>query len=83
MLVLSRRIGEKIAVGNDVVIEILSVSGEGVRLGIIAPKETSVHRYEVFVDIENANRAAEDAVNDIKKSSLKLLSAHFQAGQKK
>ena len=83
MLVLSRRTGEKIAIGNDVIIEVLSVSGEGVRLGIVAPKETSVHRYEVFVDIENANRAAERAVNEIKKSSLEQLSAHLLKNAKK
>jgi len=83
MLVLSRRIGEKIAVGNDVIIEVLSVSGEGIRLGIIAPKETAVHRYEVFVDIEEANRASETAVNEIEKSSLENLSAHFRSNQKK
>ena len=83
MLVLSRRVGEKIAVGNDVVIEVLSVSGEGVRLGIVAPKETPVHRYEVFVDIENANRAAESAVNEIGKSSLEHLAAHFRPNIKK
>ena len=39
MLVLSRRVGEKIVIGNEIVIEILSVSGEGVRLGIAAPGE--------------------------------------------
>lgn len=83
MLVLSRRNGEKVAIGNDVVIEVLSVSGEGVRLGIVAPKETSVHRYEVFVDIENANRAAETAVNEIENSSLEQLSAHFLTKPKK
>lgn len=58
MLVLTRRIGEKLVIGNEVVVEILSISGEGVRLGIAAPRETSVHRYEVFEEIQAANRAA-------------------------
>ncbi len=58
MLVLSRRIGEKLVIGNGIIVEVLSVSGEGVRLGIVAPRETSVHRYEVFEEIERANCAA-------------------------
>ncbi len=78
MLVLTRRVGEKIAIGNEVFIEILSVSGEGVRIGIEAPKETSIHRHEIFIEIEEANRAAEKALNEIEKSSLENLSAHFK-----
>ena len=58
MLVLTRRVGEKIVIGNEVVIEVLSVSGEDVRLGVTAPRDTSVHRHEVFEEIQAANRAA-------------------------
>lgn len=58
MLVLTRRVGEKLVIGNEVVVEVLSISGEGVRLGINAPRETSIHRYEVFEEIQAANRAA-------------------------
>lgn len=61
MLVLTRRVGEKLVIGNEVVIEVLSVSGEGVRLGVTAPRETSVHRFEVFEEIQAANRAASTA----------------------
>ncbi len=78
MLVLSRRAGEKIVIGNEVTIEILSVNGEGVRLGIIAPKETSVHRYEVFAEIEEANQAAELVLCEIEQNSLENLSAHLK-----
>ncbi len=58
MLVLTRQVGEKLVIGNEVVIEVLSVSGENVKLGISAPRETSIHRYEVFAEIQAANRAA-------------------------
>jgi carbon storage regulator len=58
MLVLSRKVGEKLVIGNGIVLEILSVAGEGVRLGVVAPRETSVHRFEVFEEIQKANRAA-------------------------
>jgi carbon storage regulator len=75
MLVLTRRTGEKIVVGNEVLIEILSVSGEGVKLGITAPSEMSVHRFEVFAEIQEANRAAESAVESIEQGALENLSA--------
>jgi carbon storage regulator len=58
MLVLTRRVGEKLMIGNEIVIEVVSVSGEGVRLGITAPRETSVHRFEIFAEIQAANQAA-------------------------
>jgi carbon storage regulator len=78
MLVLSRRVGEKIVIGNEIVVEVLSVSGEGVRLGITAPRATSVHRYEVFAEIQAANRAAETALNEIEQTALENLSAHIK-----
>jgi carbon storage regulator len=58
VLVLTRRVGEKLVIGNEIVVEVLSVSGDGVRLGIVAPRETSVHRFEVFDEIQAANRAS-------------------------
>ncbi len=58
MLVLTRLIGEKLVIGNEVIIEVLAVNGDNVKLGISAPRETSVHRYEVFREIQAANRAA-------------------------
>ncbi len=79
MLVLTRRAGEKIVVGNEVTIEILSVSGEGVRLGITAPRETSVHRFEVFVEIESANKAAEIVLSEMNNAALENLSAHVRS----
>ena len=82
MLVLSRRKGEKIVIGNETVIEILSVSGEGVRLGISAPVDTSIHRYEVFVEIQEANRNAETVLSEIEQTSLEQLSAFVRVKQK-
>jgi len=73
MLVLSRRTGQKIVIGNEVVVDILAVSGEGVKLGISAPSETSVHRHEVFVEIQEANLSAEIVTEDIDSSALKGL----------
>jgi carbon storage regulator len=52
MLVLSRKKGEVVRIGKEVVITVVEIRGDKVRLGIIAPKEVSVHRQEVFDAIE-------------------------------
>ncbi len=82
MLVLTRRVGEKLVIGNEIVVEILSVSGEGVRVGIVAPRETSVHRFEVFEEIQQANLSAEITPGEIEQTSLENLSAHVLSKQK-
>ncbi len=48
MLVLSRKLGEKIVIGDDVVIRVVEIQGDKVRLGIDAPREVGVHRQEVY-----------------------------------
>lgn len=58
MLVLTRLIGQKLVIGNEVIIEVLAVNGDSVKIGVSAPRETSIHRYEVFVEIQAANQAA-------------------------
>lgn len=58
MLVLSRRVGESVVIGNDVVVTVLEVRGDIIRIGVDAPREVPVHRSEVFEAIEAANKAA-------------------------
>lgn len=81
MLVLSRRTGQKIVIGNEVVIDVISVSGEGVRLGISAPETTSIHRYEIFAEIQEANRSAGTFSNEDQDSALENLSGLVLARQ--
>lgn len=57
MLVLTRRIGETIRIGDDITVTILEVKGNQVRVGIAAPREVSVHREEVYLRVE-AEKAA-------------------------
>lgn len=52
MLVLTRKPGEAIVIGDDVEIEIVAIGGGKVRVGITAPRETSVHRKEVYVELQ-------------------------------
>ena len=58
MLVLSRKVGESIVIGDDVVVTILEIRGDLIRVGIDAPKSVKVHRSEVFEAIEAANKEA-------------------------
>ncbi|MEW4561671.1 carbon storage regulator [Bremerella sp. JC770] len=50
MLVLSRRVGEKIEIGNGVTVTVLRVTGKSVRIGIEAPKDVSIRRSEITLD---------------------------------
>ena len=66
MLILSRRIGETLMIGDDVSITVIGVKGNQVRIGIDAPKDVAVHREEIF--------------NRIKNDQLKLVEPEKNAG---
>ena len=48
MLILTRKVGESVLIGDDISITVLSVRGNQVKLGVQAPKEVSVHREEIY-----------------------------------
>ena len=58
MLILSRKMNEKIMIGEDIVISIIEIRGDQVKIGVDAPKAVKVFRQEVFEAIKNENRAA-------------------------
>lgn len=64
MLVLTRRPGEWISIGEQVVVRVLAVKGDQVQLGVAAPREVAVHRGEIreqiLAEMEAARRSAED-----------------------
>ena len=72
MLVLSRRVGESIVIGDNVTVTVLEVRGDVVRVGVDAPRQVTVHREELWRELEEANRASaspsESAITDLSRA---------------
>ena len=67
MLILSRRVGESITIGDDIVVTVVAISGNQIRLGIGAPREVRVLRDEIYQAIKDENRAAANAAGDTRR----------------
>lgn len=61
MLILTRRVGEKLMIGDDIEVIVLGVKGNQVRLGVQAPDDVQVHREEVFQRIQDEQRGGHHA----------------------
>lgn len=70
MLALTRKRGDSIVIGDNIEVVVLGIQGEQVKLGIKAPKEISVHRKEIYEQIQNENK---EAVHNINIDALKDL----------
>ncbi len=64
MLVLTRRVGQRIKIGDDVEVTVLQISGDQVRLGIEAPREVKVYRTEILEQIAEANILAAKSASE-------------------
>jgi len=73
MLVLTRKLGESIAIDDNIKITVVQIKGKQVRLGIQAPKDTKIHREEVYLAIQEQNKQAVDTTSDSARRVAKLL----------
>ena len=72
MLVLTRKLGESIAIDDHIKITVVQIKGKQVRLGIQAPKETKIHREEVYSAIQDQNKVAGSAPTDLEEMNKAL-----------
>ncbi|MEC9206295.1 MAG: carbon storage regulator CsrA [Pseudomonadota bacterium] len=71
MLILTRRVGEALMIGNTTKVVVLGVKGGQIRLGINAPKEVQVHREEIFDKIKNENEGEPSSSTDTQQEDTK------------
>ena len=63
MLILTRRVGETVMIGNEVTVTVLGVKGNQVRIGVNAPKDVSVHREEIYERIKREEDGGEGSAS--------------------
>jgi carbon storage regulator len=73
MLALTRKTGDAIMINNNIEITVLEVRGDQVKLGISAPKEVSIYRKEVYLEIQKENEAAQSISMDDLEALKNLL----------
>jgi carbon storage regulator len=74
MLILTRKLGEIIAIGDDIKITLIDIKGKSIRLGIEAPANVTVHRQEIYLAIKEQNLKAAELNNLV----IEDLEKHFQ-----
>jgi carbon storage regulator len=65
MLILTRKLGESIRIGENICLTVVEVDGKNVKLGIEAPREVAIHREEVYLRLLEQNRAAASGDKDL------------------
>jgi len=82
VLILTRKLGESITIGDNIKVTVLGIYGRQVRIGIEAPLKVVVHREEIYVKIQNENRKASEAVKEDLGNVVRLLKNKFKGEMK-
>jgi carbon storage regulator len=83
LLILTRKLGESITIGDDIKVTVLGVFGRQVRIGIDAPPRVVVHREEIYVKIQQENRKAAKSVKQDLATVVKLLKDKISGDSRK
>lgn len=78
MLVLTRKLGESIRIGDNIIVKIVDLDGRHVKLGIEAPRSIAVNREEIFERIQRENKAA----STLQDQNVQNIAAAFRKGTK-
>ena len=73
MLILTRKLGESIAIGDNIKVSVLGIHGRQVRIGIDAPQDVIVHREEIYLKVQEENRNASKSIKDDLMGVVKML----------
>lgn len=83
MLILTRKLGESITIGDDIKVTVLGIYGRQVRLGIEAPLKVVVHREEIYVKIQNENQKAAKTIKEDLANVMQVLKEKIKKGEGK
>ncbi|ANS76097.1 carbon storage regulator [Paenibacillus yonginensis] len=78
MLVLKRRVGETVMIGDNIQIQILGIEGDQIKLGFIAPKEIQILRQELYQGIVEENKSAKEQSGQLQQEELLDLLKNFK-----
>jgi len=81
MLILTRKVGESIAIGDEITIKVLGIQGRQVRLGVVAPTYVPVHREEIYKKIQEENKRAGNGKQIDFEVAQRLLSKKKRSGE--
>jgi len=81
VLILTRKLGESITIGDDIKVTVLGIYGRQVRLGIEAPLKVVVHREEIYVKIQNENQKAAKTIKEDLANVMQALKGKLKKGE--
>ncbi|MBY9077607.1 carbon storage regulator CsrA [Paenibacillus sp. HN-1] len=79
MLVLRRKIGESVIIGNDIQVQILGIEGDQIKLGFVAPKDVQVLRQELYQEIVAENMAAKEQTGQLQQEQILNLLKNYRS----